>query len=200
MKAKANLSGAPLGERLRQARASLEQKAPLQEAEVLRARARAAAGSARAGEAPEAVLEVLEFVLAGERYALETGCLREVTPLKDFTPLPGTPPFLLGIVHLRGRIISIVDLRKFFDLPAAGIGDLNKLLVLYSERMEFGVLADAVLGIRSLPVTSIQPSLPTLEGIRSRYLKGVTGDGMAILDGTRLLEDPSLVVNEGLDG
>ena len=42
--------------------------------------------------------------------------VREVYPLKDYTPLPCTPPFVLGLVNVRGQIISVIDIKKFFDI------------------------------------------------------------------------------------
>jgi purine-binding chemotaxis protein CheW len=62
--------------------------------------------------------------------------------------------------------------------------------------MEMGILADAVLGISLTLLSDIQPSLPTLTGVRQRYSKGVTKGPMVILDGAKLLTDPDLVVNE----
>src|SRR5687768_2140813 len=85
--------------------------------QILRARAQALARPARHVPLAEASLEVLEFRLAQERYALETRYVREVYPLKDLTRLPCTPPFVLGIVNVRGRITPVIDIKKFFDLP-----------------------------------------------------------------------------------
>ena len=65
----------------------------------------------------EDCIEVVEFVLAYEKYAVESNFIDEVYPMKDFTPVPGTPDFVLGIINLRGKIMSVIDIRKFFDLP-----------------------------------------------------------------------------------
>jgi purine-binding chemotaxis protein CheW len=62
--------------------------------------------------------------------------------------------------------------------------------------MEFGILADVVLGVRRIPLTDIQPSLPTLTGIREDYLKGVTGEQVVILDAEKLLSDKKITVHE----
>lgn len=145
-------------------------------------------------------LEVIQFLLAYEHYAIETSFVREVFPLTEFTRLPGTPPFVLGIVNVRGEIVSVVDIRKFFDLPEKGLTNLNRLIVLEGADMVFGVLADQVLGVRRLPVKELQDGLHTFTGIRRDYLKGIARDRLAILDGTRLLNDPRMVVNQAADG
>lgn len=140
--------------------------------------------------------EILAFTLAGESYGIETRYVREVCPLKDLTPVPCTPSFVAGVMNLRGRILAIVDLRKFFELPARGLTELNRIIVLRGSDNEFGLLADSVEGIRSVTASELQESLPTLTGIRERFLKGVTGRMLAVLDGDRLLGDSGLTINE----
>jgi len=164
-------------------------------ARILKARAQALAREP--GEARDAdALEIVEFMLAHERYGVETCFVRDIHPLTNLTPLPCTPAFVLGIVNLRGEIVSVIDIKKFFDLPEKGLTDLNKVVVLQSATMRFGVLADAVLGVRRVPVAGIQPSLPTLTGIREQYLKGVTSERTIILDAEKLLADGKIVVQE----
>lgn len=141
-------------------------------------------------------LEVVEFLLAHERYALDASFVREVCPLREITPLPATPAFVLGIINVRGQIVSVIDLKKFFDLPQTGLTDFNKVIVLRDGPMEFGLLADAVAGVHRLPLTDIQPPLPTLTGIRAEYLRGVTEHRLVILDGARILADPKIIVRE----
>jgi purine-binding chemotaxis protein CheW len=66
--------------------------------------------------------------------------------------------------------------------------------------MVFGILADAIVGVRSIPLDTIQPSLPTLTGVRAAYLKGVTSDHMVILDAGALLSDRQVIVLEEVEG
>ncbi len=184
--------------RMEKARERLGQRwtlPPEEKKKILRERARALARET-AGEEPGEHIEVLEFFLSQERYALETFHIREVALLKELTPLPGTPPFVKGIMNLRGKALSVIDLKKFFDLPEKGMGDRNKIIVLSSARMEFGILADAILGIRKVGLKGLQPLLATLTGIRKDYLKGVTGDRLVVLDAGKILEDKRIVVDE----
>jgi purine-binding chemotaxis protein CheW len=141
----------------------------------------------------------VEFLLAHETYGVESLYVREVHPLKAFTPLPCTPAFVLGIINVRGQILSVIDLKKFFDLPEKRLTDLDKVIVVHDDTMVFGVLADAILGVRTIPLDTIQPSLPTLTGIRAGYLRGVTNERLVILDAVKLLRDPTLVVLEEVE-
>lgn len=156
--------------------------------------ARAVALAAEPAEAPGAGFDTLEFLLAREHYAVESDWVREVYPLREFTPLPGTPPFVLGIIHLRGQVVSVLDLKKFFDLPSQGLSDLNKVIVLSNGSMEFGLLADVILGTRRILNDDLQAPLPTLTDIRAEYLLGVTRQRQVVLDAGKLLSDPAIVV------
>ncbi|MDO8680798.1 MAG: chemotaxis protein CheW [Acidobacteriota bacterium] len=189
--------------RMEAARVAMERAwapSPEEAKRILEARARALAQAPAPAEAAGEHIEVVEFLLAQERYAIESQYVREVYPLESLTPLPCTPAFVLGIVNLRGEILSVIDIKKFFELPEKGLTDLNKVIVLQSENMAFGILADAIVGVRRIPVTDIQPSLPTLTGIRAEYLKGVTPERSVILDAEALLGDRNIVVQEQVPG
>jgi purine-binding chemotaxis protein CheW len=168
--------------------------------EILRQRARVLARPPELENDKGATLEVLEFRLAKERYAIEARHVREVYPFKELTPLPCTPAFVLGIVNVRGQILPVLDLKRFFDLPETGITDLHRIILLRGNDLDLGLLADMSVGVHSIPLASLQPSLPTLTGIGQEYLKGVTGDRLIVLDVARILADPKIVVHEEPEG
>jgi purine-binding chemotaxis protein CheW len=119
-----------------------------------------------------------------------------VYQLIDFTALPGVPAFILGIINVRGRILTVVDLKKFFNLPAGGLGELNKVIILHDERMEFGILADEVNGTKLIYMEDVLHVPPTITGIGEKYLKGVTKERLILLSAEILLSDKTIVVNE----
>ena len=164
--------------------------------EILKARALELARPLKGEQAASQSLEIIEFRLAQERFAVDRAHVREVFPLKDLTPLPCTPPFVLGIISVRGQILPVIDIKKFFDLPEAGITDTHVVVIVHAGDVELGILADVVTGGRSIPLDSLQPTLPTLTGIRARYLKGVTDQHVVVLEVSRILGDPKILVNE----
>lgn len=183
--------------RLEGAQAAIERKWTPTAAErdqILKARAIVLAREPEEKPAAEEYIEVVEFLLAYERYAIESRYVREVYPLKELTPLPGTPPFVLGIVNVRGQILSVIDIKKFFDLPGKGLTDLNKVIIVRTDEMELGILADDILGVRSIPLEEIHPPLPTLTGIREEYLKGIARDRLVVLEAATLLSDRQIVI------
>ena len=198
----ANINWSEILQRVEKARESLERGAaptPKEKGVILKARARVLAKETEEAGAAREFLDIIEFSLAAETYGIESAFVREVYPLKDFTPLPGTPPFVLGIVNVRGQILSVIDLKKFFNLPEKGLGQLNKVIIIRNDRMEFGILTDAVLDARPIPLESIQAAPPTVTGIGAGYLKGVTGGRMIILDAEKILGDEKIIVHQEAD-
>jgi purine-binding chemotaxis protein CheW len=163
--------------------------------EILRVRALALAQEQSHQAAGEAV-EVLEFMLACERYAFEVHYVREVALLEGLTPLPCTPAFVLGIVSLHGAILPIINLKSFFELPEKGLTDLNRIIVLQSEKALFGILADEIVSVRHILLADVHSSFPTLTGDRKNYLKGVTPERVALLDAGKLLASENIIVQE----
>ncbi len=163
---------------------------------VLKARAQALALAKEDETDKQEFIEIIAFRLATETYGIETAFVREVYPLKEYTVLPGVPVFVLGIINVRGQIVSVIDLKKFFNLPEKGLGELNKVIVIQKEGMEFGILADIIQGTHSVTLESIQTSLPNISGIGSEYLKGVTKEHLIILDAEKILEDGKIIINQ----
>ena len=193
-----DIDGTSIHGRLEKIRATLEsglRATPEKRTRILRERAQALARPPEQ-ENTGPYLEVVEFRLARETYAVESAYVREVYPLKELTPLPCTPAFVLGIVNVRGKILSVVDLKEFFDLPEKGLTDLNRVIILHCGSMELGILADAIAGTRRVLLSQVQPSLPTLADVGEEYLKGVTAERLVILDAEKLLSDSRMVVHE----
>jgi purine-binding chemotaxis protein CheW len=163
---------------------------------ILRARAVTLAREPEKCGSENERIEIVEFILADERYAIESAFIGEVYPLKNVAPLPCTPAFVLGVINLRGKILSVIDLRIFFDLPIRGLMDFNKVIVLRNDVMEFGILADSIIAARWLSRSDLLPSLPTLTALRADYLLGVTQERLVVLAGEKLLADRSIVVHE----
>jgi purine-binding chemotaxis protein CheW len=157
-----------------------------------------AAQSARLIEesVPNESIEVVAFQMANESYAVETSFVREVCPLTNLTPVPCTPPLVLGVINLRGEICPVVDLKRLFGMPTRGLTNVTRAVIVRDAQREFGIVADVVLGIRSVPVSRITPPPPVLRDVHARLLRGLTDEGMVILDAASVLRDSAFVVNE----
>lgn len=166
---------------------------------ILRARAETLAREPRSASADGAALEIVEFTLAHERYALESVFVTGAGPLDALTPLPCTPLFIRGLVNVRGRIFPVIDLKRFFELPDSGITDLHRILIVEAPGIVFGLLADTIGGVRRVPVAELQPPPATFTGIRADYLRGIAADRLVVLDGARILSDRRIVVHDEVE-
>lgn len=185
--------------RLAATQARLEQ--PLEQGtqasvELLRQRAAALAATPPRGPDPGELFDILEFGLAQERYAVELVYVDQVHALRAWTPLPGTPPFLPGIVNFRGRVFSLLDLKPFFELADATPGTSRQVVIVRHRGVEAGILADTVAGIRTLADRAVQAPLPTLTGRRRDFLRGIVDGRLIVLDVARLLAEPALVLTQ----
>ncbi|PQV64213.1 CheW protein [Abditibacterium utsteinense] len=152
----------------------------------------------------EANLEVVEFVVAGQHFALETVFLGEVTSSKELTPLPGTPDWMCGLVNVRSQILAVIDLGPFFNLPAriaaAPRGDElshAQILLVQHGQMQFGLVIESLPGTRLVRQNSLQSAPPVLLDRRAEWIRGVTEGRLVVLDGARLIGDETFWVNDG---
>jgi purine-binding chemotaxis protein CheW len=168
---------------------------PEQAREILDARARWLARVPQGSSRPEDLLDVVTFQLGGERYGVETSCVRKVERPGAVVPVPGTPPLLLGVVNLRGSLLPVFDLCRLFGLATPPVTPSSRLLVLGKDEDEFGVVADTVLAVTTVRAGELlEPPDGTAGGGHAR---GITADGTVVLDGDRLLGDPRLFIDGG---
>jgi len=144
--------------------------------------------------AEAALMEVVSFPLGQEKYAVESGYLREVSTAEGLVPVPCTPPFVAGIVNVRGQIYSVLDLRTLFGLQASS-QERRWVLLLEAEDMELGILADDVPAVLRISREALQPPLPA-SSVPAGHVIGVTTDAMIVLDARKVLSDPAILVHD----
>jgi purine-binding chemotaxis protein CheW len=157
-----------------------------------RARALSRATGVEAGEG----MQLVVFSLANETYGISTDYVREVQPLRNVSPVPCTPDFVVGVINIRGSIYSVMDIRSFFGVPQQEVTDLTKVILVNAGGLEVGILADDVLGETSIPLDGIKPPLVTRTSIKEEYIHGVTKDMLIILNLEALMRDERIVIHE----
>lgn len=169
-------------------------RTPAQIRELMDARARKLA--ARPALALTDQLALARFELAGERYAIELAWVHEVVRLTDYAPVPGTPPWIVGLTCVRSDIVAVIDLRALFGLAAAGLTDQSRLVLIGDGEIEFGFLVDRALGTVELAMASVLPASAGVTASAGACVRGVTTDATIVLDGKALLFDPRLVIDQ----
>lgn len=163
---------------------------------ILRERAEALAKPVEEARPPAEMLELLVFSLSGERYGIETTHVLEVIPLRGLTPVPCTPPFVLGVVNHRGRILPVLDLRRLLELAGHGVPEGSRVVVVEAAEMTFGIFADGVAGTVRLEPDEVVPPPVALADERQAVIRGITGEMVAVLDLEAFARDPRIRVNE----
>lgn len=151
--------------------------------------------------------KMVTFSLAGKDYAIDIMKVKEIAKAGHFTYVPNTMPFVLGVHNLRGDIISIIDLRRFFNIevPARSKDSLESMLVVNVEGQLFGVVVDVIDKVVGIQKASIQPPHPLFGDINIKYIYGVVESHdrlYVLLDVDRIfgVRSPTLPEKQGAGG
>lgn len=166
---------------------------------ILKNRAKTAAKEPERDEEYNQQLEVLEFNLDDEKYAIESNYINEVWSPKEITSIPCTPTFILGIVNVRGSLVTVIDFKNFFGLGNRVFTENRKIIIIQREDIVAGLLADSISGIIKIYDYEMQPNLSTFKSEEAKFIKGITNGGLIILDAETLLSDKNLIIHEEAD-
>jgi purine-binding chemotaxis protein CheW len=129
--------------------------------------------SAEKETAAPAPLDVLLIRLAGELYGLPSAAVREVVRYRAYTPVPGAPPTLPGILSQRGTILPLVELRPLLGLEMAEVTRATRLVLVSHNDVDMALLAEAVLDLAALPADTVEPLPAALDPARARFLRSL---------------------------
>lgn len=167
---------------------------------ILKARALQLAAPLGKEEDKEEQLCLLEFRINDERYGLEVQFTKEISHLSEFTSLPETPDFVLGVMNLRQRIISIVDLKKILNIPENESSKKeNPIIVIEKDGLEFALLVDEVMGTRIINKDTIQSPPSTFSGLQKELLMGVTKQKLIVLNGNSFFQRKEFIVHKEVE-
>jgi purine-binding chemotaxis protein CheW len=153
----------------------------------------------------DTTVDIVEFVLGGERYALDIQLAREIVEMIPITPIPRAPPYISGVINLRGEITNIMNLTTLLGLPHQETRSSQKIIVLVPEAAagsNVGIIVDDVLGVMQVARADIEHLGEGLASEVSGFVKGIikqkgdgaekTNTGLIIwIDMQKMLEDAS---------
>ncbi len=120
----------------------------------------------------------MTFKLADEAYGIEILSVREIIRLMDMTRVPRTPEFISGVINLRGKVITVIDLRLKFGMQSIDATDQTVIIVVQiktdNAELTMGLLVDEVLEVRSVGAEAIEPA-PMIggAGVDVEFIQGV---------------------------
>ena len=148
------------------------------------------------GSLETSLLEVITFLVGGERCCLEACYVHEIIPFTAVTRVPSVPDFMIGVINLHGQLVALMDLRRILGLKERDSSQGSRVIVIGMQKIEFSVLVDSVESVASLDATTLLEAPEFVSGIGRDYIRGVTRDAMTVLDGLQLINDPRLYVNQ----
>ncbi len=138
------------------------------------------------------VLQWVTFRLEDETYGINVMQVQEVLRYTEIAPVPGAPSYVLGIINLRGNVVTVIDTRARFGLPGAEVTDNSRIVIIEAEKQVIGILVDSVAEVVYLRSSEIDsaPNIGTEES--AKFIQGVSnreGELLILVDLNKLLSD-----------
>ncbi len=136
----------------------------------------------------------LTFTMGNEEYGIDIKYVREIVGLQEITEVPELPPYVKGIINLRGNIIPVIDVRLRFKKPAIEYNDRTCTIVIDVQGIAVGLIVDAVAEVLTIPEQDVVTP-PQLGNSQSHFIKGIgkVGDRVKLLlNCEKLLNDQEL--------
>lgn len=141
-------------------------------------------------DASSSEMGLVAFRLGKEMFCIDVLKVREVLRGIEITPVPGSPGFVLGIINLRGKVVTVVDGRTKFGLSRKEIDDMSRILIMEDGDEATGVLVDSVSEILTIDHSKIDPA-PDAGHSSTDFISGVTSvnsELLILVDARRLMD------------
>jgi len=138
------------------------------------------------------ILRWVTFKLEKEKYGINVMQVQEVLRVTEIAPVPGAPGYVLGIINLRGNVVTVIDTRQRFGLPMKDMDDSTRIVIIEAEEQVVGMLVDSVAEVVDLRLNEVDsaPNVGTEES--AKFIQGVAsleGELLIIVDLNKLLSD-----------
>ncbi|WP_448213075.1 chemotaxis protein CheW [Colwellia sp. MEBiC06753] len=140
----------------------------------------------------DAVLQWVTFKLETETYGINVMQVQEVLRYTEIAPVPGAPDYVLGIINLRGNVVTVIDTRARFGLEGAEITDNTRIVIIEAEKQVIGILVDSVAEVVYLRSSEIDVAPNVGNDESARFIQGVSnrdGELLILVDLNKLLSD-----------
>ncbi|MBC8210901.1 MAG: purine-binding chemotaxis protein CheW [Gammaproteobacteria bacterium] len=126
-------------------------------------------------------LQYVTFTLNKEKYGINVLQVQEVLREVEVSPVPGAPVFILGIINLRGNVVSVIDARTRFGIAAKESDDKTRIIVINLQQMMIGILVDSVAEVMNIKPGEIEAAPNAGQSTTSKYIQGLVSKDDTIL-------------------
>jgi purine-binding chemotaxis protein CheW len=155
--------------------------------------------SRQADDSSDEILQWVTFNLAGETYGVNVMQVQEVLRLTDVAPVPGAPNEVMGIINLRGNVVTVIDTRIKMGLDATSDHEQSRIVIVECNDQTFGLFVDAVTEVVYLSRAEMEPPPPVGGKDPNYYICGVSnksGRLVIFLDLETIFESSKVKPNE----
>ncbi len=148
-------------------------------------------------------LKIIVFRLMSEEYGVDVSQVLSIERVQHITRVPKSPPFVKGVINLRGKVIPVIDLRSRFDMPEITYTDTSRIIIVSISGVEVGLIVDAANDVIDIPRNLIEPAPQIVTGIDVEYLEGIAKINsrlLILLNLTKVLKLEELKQLEKLEG
>jgi len=122
---------------------------------------------------PMAVQQLVKFLVGDETFGIGITDIFQIIKPQEIFKVPNTPPFIEGLLNLRGKVLTVFNLRKRFNMPDKENDDSTKIIIISQNDLLLGFIVDSVTEIVRVPEEDIVPTPPTLSTFDKRFISGV---------------------------
>jgi len=133
------------------------------------------------------------FRLSDEIYGINVMQIREVLRYTEITPVPGAPYFVLGIINLRGNVVTVIDTRKRFGLPPGGVNNQTRIMIVEVQGQVLGLMVDSVAEVIYLKQSEVEMTPNVSNDETSKFIQGVCNKNdelLILVDLEKMIEMP----------
>ncbi len=127
------------------------------------------------------LLQWVTFHLDEEKYGINVMAVQEVLKVTEITQVPGAPEFVLGIINLRGNVVTVIDARTRFGLDYREPDDSSRIVIMEIDDKEVGIFVDSVAEVVYMRASEIEPAPAVGSDESSQFIQGVNSAGSELL-------------------
>ena len=140
----------------------------------------------------DTIIQWVTFHLENEKYGIKVMQVQEVLRMTEIAPVPGAPHYVLGIINLRGNVVTVIDTRRRFGLADVENDDETRIVIVEANNNVVGILVDSVAEVVDLKISEIETAPNVGNDESSKYIQGVSSrenELLILVDVNKLLSD-----------
>lgn len=140
----------------------------------------------------DSIVQWVTFYLEHEKYGIKVMQVQEVLRMTEIAPVPGAPHYVLGIINLRGNVVTVIDTRRRFGLSDVENDDETRIVIIEANNNVVGILVDSVAEVVDLKTSEIETAPNVGNDESSKYIQGVSSrenELLILVDVNKLLSD-----------